>query len=494
METPVRDIIEAILEFEKDPAIWEENLRGMPFWHFLRYELLALILDANGVQGNRHGGWRARPLSDWLPPSPARLAATLRHGPFARLQRSDLLVFNHPRHIFSAQHGGWICPYSGFLLDEVDHSRQVIETPFAGQHYHPNATCDVRYLEWLSRPQLLRGFLSVGTARLVNTLAAAAVAWSRSLAAAAALKPPDADRVVRFAKGTARRALAYYETHNRLLDCVQPRLVLQVVHYVPRNLVMSHLARARGLPVAELQHGWIGQTHLAYAMRRRPLPLTLPSHVLLFGEAWREYADFPWPDSSAPAIGAAWFNRNRRAGGAKARKAQDKRVILFVSQGSIGASLSRFAAEFARHDRDGQFSVIYKLHGGEPSNWRQAYPWLADGRIRVVGAETPIYDLFRESDVQVGVYSTALFEGMGFGLGTYVAPIAGHEAMQPAIRRGLARAVSSADDLVRQLRQDAGWQPDDAALAGLWADDPEGHFRAFVAQCCEGVATPEVGG
>lgn len=494
MEAQVREAVAAILEFEQDPAVWEPNLRGMPFWHFLRYELSALMLGANGVQGQRHGGWRARPLSDWLPPSPSRLAATLRHGPFAGLKRSDLLVFNHPRHIFSPAHGGWICPYSEFLLDAVDCSRQVIETPFAGKHYHPNATRDVRYLEWQSRPWLLKSYLSPGTARLTDALAAAAVEWSQSLAAAAAMKAPDAAKVARFAKATARRALAYYETHNRLLDRVQPRLVLQVVHYVPRNLVMSHLARERAIPATELQHGWIGETHLAYAMRRRPLPTTLPSHVLLFGEAWREFADFPWAASQAPAIGAAWFNRNRGAGNALSRREPGKLAVLFVSQGSIGEHLSRFAAQFAGLDRDARCAVTYKLHSGEPSNWRQAYPWLADSRVRVVGTETPIYDLFRENDVQVGVYSTALFEGMGYGLGTYVAPIAGHEAMQNAIARGLARPAASPDDLIRQLARDPGWRPEEAALPGLWADNPEGRFHSFVRQFCPGLASAPAAG
>ncbi|MDG2005641.1 MAG: hypothetical protein P8J20_20135 [Novosphingobium sp.] len=485
MGTSVREIVEAILEFEGDPAIWDVKLRGMPFWHFLRYELSGLMLGAIGLQGKRQGGWRSRPLSDWLPPSPSRLGATLRNGPLADLKPSELLVLNHPRHVFSAAHRGWICPYSEPLLDAVDYSRQVLETPFAGQHYHPNATRNAHYLEWHSRPRLLRGYLNAKTARRAENLAAIAVDWSQNLATASGMRSPDADKVARLAKGAARRALAYYETHNRLLDQVQPRLVLQVVHYTPRNLVMSHLARERSVPVAELQHGWIGETHLAYAMRHRPLPTTLPSHVLLFGEAWSKFADFPWPDDCAPVIGAAWFNRNRQAAIAGEGKKPGRRVVLFVSQASIAEQLSRFAADFASHDTGGQYSIIYKLHGGEPSDWRRAYPWLANERIRVVGADRSIYDLFCKSDAQLGVYSTALFEGMGFGLATYIAPIAGHEAMKRAIDIDLARPVSSAEDLVRQLEQNIGWQPGEAGLPELWAEDPERRFQAFLDQHCQ---------
>jgi hypothetical protein len=64
---------------------------------------------------------------------------------------------------------------------------------------------------------------------------------------------------------------------------------------------------------------------------------------------------------------------------------------------------------------------VYKPHPGEVDRWREEYPWLVDAPVDVVGADgPPLHRLFAESRAQVGVYSTALYEGLRFGLETYL--------------------------------------------------------------------------
>ena len=487
MQPSIKEVVDATFEFEKDKSVWNEALRSMPFWHFMRHELFSLLLTANSLQGERQGNWRDRPFWNWLSISPVRAVAALQRAPIASLAPSDLLVFNHPRHVWHEPSGGWICPYSELLLRSAPYTKQVLETPFAGKHYHPNATQNVRYLEWRSRPRVLRDYLNSAVVLRVRKLADMAVEWSRTLAEIAGLKPPYDKLVTRKAKYIARRAFAYYEAHNRLLDEVRPKLVLQVVHYAPRNLVMTHLAHVRETKVAELQHGWIGKTHLAYAMRRRPLPSTLPDYILLFGDAFREYTDFPWAKDFSPAIGGAWLEWSKTSAVSlpkSADKSHGKPTILFVSQGSIGEQLSRFAAEFAARDVERRFSVIYKLHSGEKRNWKKVYPWLQQDQIRVEASDTPIYDLFGECDIQIGVYSTALFEGMAFGLSTYIAQIPGQEAMNDTVAAGLARQTASPTDFYDQLLANVRWTPDRPAVNKLWAPNPEQRFQDFLAAHC----------
>ena len=68
-----------------------------------------------------------------------------------------------------------------------------------------------------------------------------------------------------------------------------------------------------------------------------------------------------------------------------------------------------------------------------------------------MGSDPPFYDSLAESEVQIGVFSTGLFEGMLLGCRTIVADLSGSEAMETVVRRGDAMVVGSPEDLVATL-------------------------------------------
>jgi hypothetical protein len=72
------------------------------------------------------------------------------------------------------------------------------------------------------------------------------------------------------------------------------------------------------------------------------------------------------------------------------------RQLLFISQGSIGEELSRFALKIHDDDRI-DYEIVYKLHPGEYDRWKDEYPWLAESNVQVIdGPEPPLYRLFAE--------------------------------------------------------------------------------------------------
>jgi hypothetical protein len=113
--------------------------------------------------------------------------------------------------------------------------------------------------------------------------------------------------------------------------------------------------------------------------------------------------------------------------------------VVVVSQGTAGPRLAEAAVELAGTV---ERPVVYKLHPGEYSRWRDAYPALADAAeadtLRVVGGEPALYELFAAADAQVGVYSTALYEGLAFGLDTYLLAAPGVEYMDRLVEAGVA--------------------------------------------------------
>jgi len=130
--------------------------------------------------------------------------------------------------------------------------------------------------------------------------------------------------------------------------------------------------------------------------------------------------------------------------------------LLFISQGTIGEQLSKFAVAVDQHPEISS-EVVYKLHPGEYDRWRTEYPWLVDSDIEVVDSSEPaLYRLFAESNGQVGVYSTAIYEGLQFGLETYLYDCEEGETLQPLLDDGVATLVSSVEQLVSAFDNGSG--------------------------------------
>jgi hypothetical protein len=83
------------------------------------------------------------------------------------------------------------------------------------------------------------------------------------------------------------------------------------------------------------------------------------------------------------------------------------------------------------------FSIKYKLHPGEYERW-QEYPSLVQ-LVENYGVELikdcDLYELLSTSSYQIGVFSTAIYEGLEFGCKTILLNITGIEYMQDILEQ-----------------------------------------------------------
>jgi hypothetical protein len=229
--------------------------------------------------------------------------------------------------------------------------------------------------------------------------------------------------------------------------------------------------------VVELQHGFVGPMHLAYNTAPGRRPAGLPDYLLTFGDWWRETTPgLPLPAERAPAIGYGWLERRRQA--ARGAERDPRRTVLFVSQGTIAAELSRIAEQLAERLDPQAWLVRFKHHPSDVDGWQQRYPQLAASRVQVVDRGAAIYDELARADVQVGVYSTAVFEGLDFGLETYAMTLSGYQALQPLADAGHVTLCDDVDQLLARLLDPAPARPPRADA--LWRPGAADNFRAFI--------------
>jgi hypothetical protein len=216
-----------------------------------------------------------------------------------------------------------------------------------------------------------------------------------------------------------------------------------------------------GLRSYEVQHGMIGRYHATYHYPGSPFVPYAPDALLLFGSYWGEAVDLP-ANTAKVVIGSGNLEKYQ----SQARRKTSKQVFV-PSQGTIGRRLFEFTISAAKLAPEWNF--VFKPHPAESLEMKNFIESDAQGTVknfRILSPKDDIYEVLAASEVQVGVYSTALFEGMALGVRTIVVRLPGSEHMAAAVESGdavfaqdpqeIARLLSSAP---RALRADRYYAP-----------------------------------
>jgi hypothetical protein len=476
----VSELLLAFIAFEEREQLFERSLLGVAYWQLIRHDVFRETIESLGLAARAHLRVEELPLRHWLGAQLRHMPKTLERSRLRHTPAADLLIAAHPRHV--PYQGKFICPYSQPLLWGTARSRVVLEGHFQGRYFAPDAGESTRYVDLaLVRAHAefrLRELRGAGlTARDAAEIAGLVQRMRDTLGGA-----PETAAVLRRVRTALLAALGLTPWLERLLEAVRPKLVVVVVGYRLVNQLLTQVARSRAIAVAELQHGTLGASHAGYNFAAGRRPASFPDHLLLFGEFWRQATPgLPLPASHTPAIGYGWLDL-QRASYERTERAVPRRV-LFLSQRGIGRELAKVASALRTRLPGGEFEIVYRLHPSEGIGWQSAYPELARSDIRVERAEErALYASQSAAHVQVGVYSTALLEGMAFGLETFLVELPGHEQLAMLSAAGLARTVGDAETLAQWLQQSGTPHSAPSAAETLWTPGAAANFARFVEQ------------
>lgn len=228
-------------------------------------------------------------------------------------------------------------------------------------------------------------------------------------------------------------ALLIFKTY---LKWIRPEIIFLVSSYGKANLIEA--AQKQNIVTVELQHGVLSPTHLGYSFPKPLKKKCFPDYFFSFGIYWSQHVNFPIEYEKIIPIGFPYLNSKVQSIG----KIEKKDQILFLSQSTSGSQVIQCAIMLA-HSSSRPKSIIFKLHPDEYRWWKKEYPDLLkaekQGLLQVVDKDNPgLYELLAESEYQVGVNSTAIYEGIAFGCRTIIVKINGHEYMRDLIDSGSA--------------------------------------------------------
>lgn len=448
-------VLERFLQIEDDLNLFDKKIYEMYFWMYIRFDLLSDInIMINKINVSQNSTLIGHTKKEKIKNIFMMFLNVIKYVvKFPFLDVKDIIIINHPRKSKN-DNGKYECIYTHIISNKLENN-MTIEFPYPFKHYYPANKDKIFYMD----------FIRIITC-LLNKI------YSKFHLKSDIKKNEDLlntifDTIDKEYSIKLNRELYYrkiivkyykYKFEKKLLKKflkkVNPKKILEVVSYNFDNLIINELANELGIETIELQHGIMGANHCAYNFKNKRKLKQFPNKIFTFSKYWNDTTRFPIEDDKVIAVGFPYFEEKLKN---KPTIRDKKKVIsiIFISQTSIGEYLVKLAVDLnkiinEKHMKD-KYEIIYKLHPGEFDIWKEQYKDLVNASIKVISNEIDLYELFRNNDIQVGAYSTAIYEGMGYKLDTYIYKIYGTGMFEELCKKGYAQYVINAKDLFNKI-------------------------------------------
>ncbi len=417
-------IADKFIEFEVEEKLFEKNINGFHYWVYIRNTVYNDIIRNKNNEGQAHTdlGNVSELKKSLIKLKNARYWVT--NNSLWFLKKRDILVLNHQRRVKEGEF--FDCVYTETLLNEIDYSYYVFESPtMEEKHYRPIRTKNIKYFDYINilvryKKKFYRKFLKFAldleTENYLKEL--------RNNLNYLFEVEISSNRLYNLVENQYLQYIVAKKYYAKLLDKVQPKVIVEVISYTFSRFILNEVAKERGIKVIELQHGHMRSDHVAYNYLEKCVSPALPDYYFLYGDLWKDVARLPVEPDNVKVVGWQYLENKVEYYKKQKRDKSDKKTIIFLSQGTVGKELSKLALETLNLLDKEKFGIIYKLHPGEYARWKTEYPWLVDADIEVVdNGELPLHHYLYNSEIQIGTDSTSVFEGLAYNLRTIILKI-----------------------------------------------------------------------
>lgn len=463
--------LDFILEIENKYNLFQDEINGFHYWTFCRSEFVWEIERKKFQLKTGHVSPKEK-ITTMLYLKLHMMWNALVHS-HINYRNNDILVLNHERRVWIDNH--YECIYTDSIIRNFE-NYTVLERPHHQRHYSPVETKHLVYTDWIEVKKTLY-YLKERFLHKKEYLQLKAELQKR-------LEKPlkelfesyEIDCKLDFFVQNALDAYYAYQSkkksYQKIVSKLHPRLILEVVYYNMDCMIVNEIAKSLGIPTVELQHGAAGREHISYNYAPGCRLEQAPAYYFAFSDFWIEASRVPLPRERQYAMGYPYLERQVARYKGLVTKETGRKVILFLSQGPIGERLSKIALDLRKELDDSEYRIFYKLHPNEYIGWEEQYPYLVDSGIEVIDNNTKnLYEYFAMSDAQVGGFTTtAIHEGLCFGLETYIYDYCVAAETRQLCEKGMAKYFITGKQLADLIKASTGeengqkreecWKPD----------------------------------
>jgi mRNA-degrading endonuclease RelE of RelBE toxin-antitoxin system len=434
------EIFRRITVIEEELDLFERTIDEIRFWEYVRQPLFVTINDL--LAGRKYALGKGPTFRERIRFLIVSFLRFWKNPIFAG--KKDILFISSPRRILRKD-GYWWDIITDYIMEDLNLSYVAIEHNLQLKHQSPPKTSNLWYFDFQHSLIYIAEKMRIFQVSLNDDERALLREIQVRIAKSFGLNI-DVKKIVLRHLGYRRIRIPYFRF---VLKRIRPKAIVLLTSYGKEDLIEP--AKSLDIPVIELQHGVIHRYHSGYSFPgKKHRKKSFPDWLFTFGDYWSKSVEYTIDDKHVISTGFPYIDAEKRT----FSNLKKKKQILVLSQWTIGKDLSKFSADLSKV-RSLNYNIIYKLHPLEFEDWEQKYPWLVDSNIEVIhDSKKSLYRLFAESEIQIGVYSTAIFEGLAFGLKTYIVDLHGVEYTEQLVKEGVATKVSSVEELVCNLKND----------------------------------------
>ena len=434
--------VEQFLRTEETERLFERPFMGKNIWMYLRLEVFRLIerqiLRSNLVPVPYRQCF-LEDCIDWSPKEQTEYEESV----IQKLMGSDFLIINN-KHRFVRWGEELVCPITGMLPKLYPYRfgccTQVYNRGKFQCYDHPE---DINHNRITRKSQLI--FSEEELNAYVTNLA-----LLFGQAYQIVLEQPFYTDVAAHIRYVANM-MCYTDFYARLLQAVQPKAVIVSSYYATIDSLILAEADSLGIPTIEIQHGTIGNEHVAYNFLRRPKQTDcLPDYLAAYGQFERDtLRNFVEPEKMIP-VGNLFLNQVRRDLSSKLAKGGERKRVLIISFNMDNGKLVQFTLDLKKFRPN--WEIVYRFHPEEKIMAETLHALEEAGVICAADFQISIYSLITEADWLVGTKSTVLYEAMCFSKPSWVLQTEESDQWREAEKR--MPHVLSAEDFLDKLGED----------------------------------------
>lgn len=246
-----------------------------------------------------------------------------------------------------------------------------------------------------------------------------------------------------------------YKFYSFLFKRLKPKIFLTSDSGSSKGIFEA--ANENSIRSIDFQHSLMSKYNIlyAYADGINPELIIGPKEIYTFGQYWNDKYNLP---IKRTAVGFPYFEFMKEQSVARNTNGKYKyfkknKTVLIISSINSRKQLDKFIREIAKELSE--YNFIYKLRPEEYNDWEAYYSKELKAQSNVYFIDSndyKLYDLFLISDIQIGINSTALIEGLGFDLKTLILKDGWYLEMEDLINSNYAVLVDSKADAIEAIK------------------------------------------
>lgn len=474
---PLEDINNRILEIEDEFNIYDQTFQSIYAYERIRYSIFKLVQaktdttlkgkNTNEIGKKTSSENLSTKASEYVTALTRTAKGSLFNNPYFRTDNEYLLFGTSKK--FKNQNGEWADKILDPVMDELPGRHLLLER---SDHSQPLQADNVAYIDFPWYVGHIPAELGAPNISLNRDETRILLNFEHALEQEFDIDIEVRDRV----KHHLARRQVRLPLFRALIRRTDPEFVIMRGAFGEMKSTFIEACHSNDVEVVDCQFRALNKNEGHYHYPGERTKRVKADYFLTWGDYWTESIELPFDEENVFSVGYPYIEDQYE----HYRDTPTDIDVLFVSSLAPGYDLSKFAAKFAK-ECDQDLRIAYKLHPGEYDDWQSTYPWLVDSGLEVIDdSSVSLYELFSRARCQVGVTSTALYEGYRFGLKTYLVDgLPGLFEMAGLIEDEYATLIKSPSELHSHLESENAFeQPEGLDTTGLFESEPRKNIRS----------------